>query len=154
MSAHVPLVGTHIRARGIQVRDRISVGHDTSESRHHSPRICGVDGCLEDTRQRKPFCTIHIARHPYVASLLAADVDLQMELDTLRQLGRVWASGRLVSDWVAAARDRKAKRSTVGRIGKTLGLTPAESGMVARAASKAGLVRLTSRPRSVRVEVL
>ena len=48
---------------------------------------CAHPGCLETTRERKPYCTEHVTSLPYVQNLLARLAEREAELEEVSRRG-------------------------------------------------------------------
>ncbi len=51
-------------------------------------RQCEKPGCVEKTRDRKPFCSDHVDEHPYVKLILATLAGDEAEIERIKAKGK------------------------------------------------------------------
>lgn len=47
----------------------------------HRGRRCELPGCIQSTREGKPYCSDHVEMHPYVQAILAKKRDETAKLE-------------------------------------------------------------------------
>lgn len=50
-------------------------------------RTCDVRGCVQTTREGKPYCPDHVEQHPYVQNILSILAEREAEEEKVRQRG-------------------------------------------------------------------
>lgn len=112
---------------------------------HH----CSHAGCHRATRESKPFCTLHVAAHPYVAQLLGRLARQQSDLDRAKRRGsRVVDPGGPTAQEILRHLEFSGPRS-VRRLAQELGLDPIAVGAFVQALVRRGRL-LIEKARGVR----
>ena len=99
---------------------------------------------MKATREGKPYCTLHVERHPYVARLLVEIEQREAEIAVLSR----WRSRRphptsfLVSELVRALTYESEGAATVPKLARDLQLDSSVIRRIARVAKSEGLVKL------------
>lgn len=113
---------------------------DQVERNVRAPRRCSESGCGRATRARKPFCTRHIERQPYVQHLLEtlAERDRQDELVRRRGARAVRVDSLTAQEVLVYLRENGSH--TAERIARELNLDPKVASSYLVALQRAGLI--------------
>lgn len=116
--------------------------------------LCEVPGCTETTRERKPYCTQHVAEHSYVRGLLETIESIENEIKATRKLGSraVDVSGPTANDLLGFVRENGPR--SVPRLGRDLNLPVAVVKSYVTALARAGrIVTKRTERGAIRVEL-
>lgn len=121
---------------------------------YRGPRPCSREGCLEPTREGKPFCVTHVGSNPYVRDVLEALERAEQEQAQVRRRGvRAVDPEGLVSREIR--RELRAHGAmTPPRLAKRLGLDLDLVRIYLRALVKKKALRLKTLGRSQVVTLL
>ena len=112
---------------------------------HH----CSRPGCHRATRESKPYCSLHVTAHPYVAQLLGRLERQQSDLDRAKRRGsRVVDTSSPTALEILRHLEFSGPRS-VRRLAQELGLDPIAVGAFVQALVRHGRL-LVERARGVR----
>ena len=115
------------------------------------PRHCEAENCAQATRLGKPYCSQHVALHPYVRELLAQLEAQENELAKVRRMGAraVRSDGLTAQEIIAYLRAHG--RRTVKRLARDLNMEFVVLEGYMRALKRRRLISVTTTRRGTRL---
>lgn len=105
-------------------------------------RYCDHPGCLETTRERKPYCSEHVLENPYAVVLVTETERHELEIAGGKE-GKdpVDPNGTVAADVLGWIRQNGA--STAGRIGRVLTCSEERAEWIMKGLERSGLLVLS-----------